>query len=132
MECIGTLTGTQAGTTHSDTATVTGASVHTGTQVSDSDDWHAALVAPDAPPSPTPSPEPSSPSTPESGPTPSESQGPGKGAVTGQGIAERSWWLAGLGALLSVVGVGAAWETRRRLRAARAVDPVETGSQQDQ
>lgn len=132
VECTGTLTGTQAGTTHSDTATVIGASVYTGAQVSDSDDWHAVLAAPDAPPSPAPSPEPSSPSTSEPGPTPSAPQGPGKGAVTGQGIAERNWWLAGLGALFSVVGVGAAWETRRRLRAARVAGPAGTDSQQDQ
>lgn len=45
VSCVGTLIGVEVGTTHSDTATVTGKSVFTGTEVKDSDDWHAKLAS---------------------------------------------------------------------------------------
>lgn len=45
VSCVGTLTGVEVGTVHSDTATATGKSVFTGTEVKDTDDWHAKLAS---------------------------------------------------------------------------------------
>lgn len=45
MTCTATLTGLQAGL-HTNTATVTGESIYTGKQVTDSDDWNAKADQP--------------------------------------------------------------------------------------
>ena len=49
VSCVGTLTGVEEGTLHSDTATVVGESIHNGKKVTDSDDWHAKVDSPEAP-----------------------------------------------------------------------------------
>lgn len=97
VSCVGTLTGVEEGTTHSDTATVTGESVHNGKKVSDSDDWHAKVDAPEQPASPGP-----------------------RGAVTGEAAGANTGLMAALGTLMAAIGLGggATWFARRKAHVA--------------
>ena len=94
VSCVGTLTGVEEGTLHSDTATVVGESIHNGKKVSDSDDWHAKVDAPE-----TPAP---------------------KGAVTGEAAGANTGLMAALGALMAAIGLGggATWFARRKAHVA--------------
>lgn len=89
VSCVGTLTGVEEGTLHSDTATVVGESIHNGKKVTDSDDWHAKVDAPEAPAP--------------------------KGAVTGEAAGANTGLLGVLGALMAAIGLGggATWFARR-------------------
>ena len=93
VSCVGTLTGVEEGTTHSDTATVVGESIHNGKKVTDSDDWHAKVDAPEAPATPAP-----------------------KGAVTGEAAGANTGLMAALGTLMAAIGLGggATWFARRK------------------
>ena len=97
VSCVGTLTGVEEGTLHSDTATVTGESIHNGKKVSDSDDWHAKVDAPEAPAAPGP-----------------------RGAVTGEVAGANTGLMAALGGLMAAIGLGggATWFARRKARVA--------------
>ena len=94
VSCVGTLTGVEEGTLHSDTATVVGESIHNGKKVSDSDDWHAKV---DAPEQPAP-----------------------KGAVTGEVAGANTGLMAALGGLMAAIGLGggATWFARRKAHVA--------------
>ena len=94
VSCVGTLTGVEEGTLHSDTATVVGESIHNGKKVSDADDWHAKVDAPE-----TPAP---------------------KGAVTGEVAGANTGLMAALGTLMAAIGLGggATWFARRKARVA--------------
>lgn len=91
VSCVGTLTGVEEGTLHSDTATVVGESIHNGKKVTDSDDWHAKVDAP-AP----------------------------KGAVTGEAAGANTGLMAALGGLMAAIGLGggATWFARRKAHVA--------------
>lgn len=91
VSCVGTLTGVEEGTLHSDTATVVGESIHNGKKVTDSDDWHAKVDAP-AP----------------------------KGAVTGEVAGANTGLMAALGGLMAAIGLGggATWFARRKAHVA--------------
>lgn len=91
VSCVGTLTGVEEGTLHSDTATVTGESIHNGKKITDSDDWHAKVDAP-AP----------------------------KGAVTGEVAGANTGLMAALGGLMAAIGLGggATWFARRKAHVA--------------
>ena len=80
VSCVGTLTGVEEGTLHSDTATVVGESIHNGKKVTDSDDWHAKV---DSPATPAP-----------------------KGAVTGEAAGANTGLMAVLGGLMAAIGLG--------------------------
>ena len=97
VSCVGTLTGVEEGTTHSDTATVVGESIHNGKKVTDSDDWHAKVDAPEQPAPLAP-----------------------KGAVTGEAAGANTGLMGVLGALLMAVGLGggATWFARRKAHVA--------------
>lgn len=97
VSCVGTLTGVEEGTLHSDTATVTGESIHNGKKVSDSDDWHAKVDAPEQPAHPAP-----------------------KGAVTGEAAGANTGLMAALGTLMAAIGLGggATWFARRKAHVA--------------
>ena len=97
VACTGTLTGVEEGTLHSDTATVTGESIHNGKKVTDSDDWHAKVDAPEAPATPAP-----------------------KGAVTGEAAGANTGPMAALGGLMAAIGLGggATWFARRKAHVA--------------
>lgn len=90
VSCVGTLTGVEEGTLHSDTATVVGESIHNGKKVTDSDDWHAKVDAPEAPAP--------------------------KGAVTGEAAGANTGLMAALGGLMAAIGLGggATWFARRK------------------
>ena len=94
VSCVGTLTGVEEGTLHSDTATVVGESIHNGKKVSDSDDWHAKVDAPEAPAP--------------------------KGAVTGEVAGANTGLMAALGTLMAAIGLGggATWFARRKAHVA--------------
>lgn len=94
VSCVGTLTGVEEGTLHSDTATVTGESIHNGKKVSDSDDWHAKVDAPEVPAP--------------------------KGAVTGEVAGANTGLMAALGTLMAAIGLGggATWFARRKAHVA--------------
>lgn len=94
VSCVGTLTGVEEGTLHSDTATVVGESIHNGKKVTDSDDWHAKVDAPE-----TPAP---------------------KGAVTGEVAGANTGLMAALGGLMAAIGLGggATWFARRKAHVA--------------
>lgn len=94
VSCVGTLTGVEEGTLHSDTATVTGESIHNGKKVSDSDDWHAKVNAPEQPAP--------------------------KGAVTGEVAGANTGLMAALGGLMAAIGLGggATWFARRKAHVA--------------
>lgn len=49
MTCTATITGFKTGSTHTNTATVTGHSVYTDKEVTDHDDWNAQVTAPPLP-----------------------------------------------------------------------------------
>ena len=97
VSCIGTLTGVEEGTLHSDTATVVGESIHNGKKVSDSDDWHAKVDSPEQPAPPAP-----------------------KGAVTGEVAGANTGLMAALGTLMAAIGLGggATWFARRKAHVA--------------
>lgn len=94
VSCVGTLTGVEEGTLHSDTATVVGESIHNGKKVTDSDDWHAKV---DSPATPAP-----------------------KGAVTGEAAGANTGLMAALGGLMAAIGLGggATWFARRKAHVA--------------
>lgn len=94
VSCVGTLTGVEEGTLHSDTATVVGESIHNGKKVTDSDDWHAKVNAPEAPAP--------------------------KGAVTGEAAGANTGLMAALGGLMAAIGLGggATWFARRKAHVA--------------
>lgn len=94
VSCVGTLTGVEEGTLHSDTATVVGESIHNGKKVTDSDDWHAKV---DSPATPAP-----------------------KGAVTGEAAGANTGLMAVLGGLMAAIGLGggATWFARRKAHVA--------------
>ena len=94
VSCVGTLTGVEEGTLHSDTATVVGESIHNGKKVSDSDDWHAKV---DSPATPAP-----------------------KGAVTGEAVGANTGLMGAVGALMAAIGLGggATWFARRKAHVA--------------
>ena len=94
VSCVGTLTGVEEGTLHSDTATVVGESIHNGKKVTDSDDWHAKV---DSPATPAP-----------------------KGAVTGEAAGANTGLMAALGGLMAAIGLGggATWFARRKTHVA--------------
>lgn len=94
VSCVGTLTGVEEGTLHSDTATVVGESIHNGKKVTDSDDWHAKV---DSPVTPAP-----------------------KGAVTGEVAGANTGLMAALGGLMAAIGLGggATWFARRKAHVA--------------
>lgn len=94
VSCVGTLTGVEEGTLHSDTATVVGESIHNGKKVTDSDDWHAKV---------------DSPATPAR-----------KGAVTGEVAGANTGLMAALGGLMAAIGLGggATWFARRKAHVA--------------
>ena len=94
VSCVGTLTGVEEGTLHSDTATVVGESIHNGKKVTDSDDWHAKVDAPEAPAP--------------------------KGAVTGEAAGANTGLMAALGGLMAAIGLGggATWFARRKAHVA--------------
>lgn len=81
VTCTGFLTGVQTGTMHSDTATAEGKSIHNGKKVSDSDDWHATVPAPEKPAP--------------------------RGAVTGEAAGANTAGLAAAGTLMVLAGAGA-------------------------
>ena len=81
VTCTGFLTGVQTGTMHSDTATAEGKSIHNGKKVSDSDDWHATVPAPEKPAP--------------------------RGAVTGEAAGANTAGLAAVGTLMVLAGAGA-------------------------
>ena len=81
VTCTGFLTGVQTGTMHSDTATAEGKSIHNGKKVSDSDDWHATVPAPQKPAP--------------------------RGAVTGEAAGANTAGLAAAGTLMVLAGAGA-------------------------
>lgn len=93
VTCTGFLTGVQTGTMHSDTATAEGKSIHNGKKVSDSDDWHATVPAP-------------------------QKQAP-RGAVTGEAAGANTAGLAAAGTLMVLAGAGAGATAlaRRKARA---------------
>lgn len=93
IACVGTLTGVEEDTSHADTATVTGKSVYTDKEVSDSDDWNATLTGP----------TPETPETPDGG----------KGAVTGEVAGANTGLMAAIG-----LGGGATWFARRKAHVA--------------
>ena len=97
VSCVGTLTGVEEGTLHSDTATVTGESIHNGKKVTDSDDWHAKVDSPEQPAPPAP-----------------------KGAVTGEVAGANTDLMAALGGLMAAIGLGggATWFARRKAHVA--------------
>ena len=97
VSCVGTLTGVEEGTLHSDTATVTGESIYNGKKVSDSDDWHAKVDAPEAPAPPVQ-----------------------RGAVTGKVAGANTGLMAALGTLMAAIGLGggATWFARRKAHVA--------------
>ena len=94
VSCVGTLTGVEEGTLHSDTATVVGESIHNGKKVSDSDDWHAKVDAPEAPAP--------------------------KGAVTGEAAGANTGLMGAVGALMAAIGLGggATYMARRKAHVA--------------
>ena len=94
VSCVGTLTGVEEGTLHSDTATVVGESIHNGKKVTDVDDWHAKVDAPEAPAP--------------------------KGAVTGEVAGANTGLMAALGGLMAAIGLGggATWFARRKAHVA--------------
>lgn len=94
VSCVGTLTGVEEGTLHSDTATVVGESIHNGKKVTDADDWHAKV---DSPATPAP-----------------------KGAVTGEVAGANTGLMAALGTLMAAIGLGggATWFARRKAHVA--------------
>lgn len=94
VSCVGTLTGVEEGTLHSDTATVVGESIHNGKKVTDSDDWHAKVDSPEAPAP--------------------------KGAVTGEVAGANTGLMAALGGLMAAIGLGggATWFARRKAHVA--------------
>ena len=94
VSCVGTLTGVEEGTLHSDTATVVGESIHNGKKVTDADDWHAKV---DSPATPAP-----------------------KGAVTGEVAGANTGLMAALGSLMAAIGLGggATWFARRKAHVA--------------
>lgn len=94
VSCVGTLTGVEEGTLHSDTATVVGESIHNGKKVTDSDDWHAKVDAPEAPAP--------------------------KGAVTGEAAGANTSLMAALGGLMAAIGLGggATYMARRKAHVA--------------
>ena len=94
VSCVGTLTGVEEGTLHSDTATVVGESIHNGKKVTDSDDWHAKV---DSPATPAP-----------------------KGAVTGEVAGANTGLMAALGGLMAAIGLGggATYMVRRKAQVA--------------
>lgn len=94
VSCVGTLTGVEEGTLHSDTATVVGESIHNGKKVTDADDWHAKVDAPEAPAP--------------------------KGAVTGEVAGANTGLMAALGGLMAAIGLGggATWFARRKAHVA--------------
>lgn len=94
VSCVGTLTGVEEGTLHSDTATVVGESIHNGKKVTDSDDWHAKV---DSRATPAP-----------------------KGAVTGEAAGANTGLMAALGGLMAAIGLGggATWFARRKAHVA--------------
>lgn len=94
VSCVGTLTGVEEGTLHSDTATVVGEFIHNGKKVTDSDDWHAKVDAPEAPAP--------------------------KGAVTGEAAGANTGLMAALGGLMAAIGLGggATWFARRKAHVA--------------
>lgn len=94
VSCVGTLTGVEEGTLHSDTATVVGESIHNGKKVTDADDWHAKVDAPEAPAP--------------------------KGAVTGEVAGANTGLMAALGTLMAAIGLGggATWFARRKAHVA--------------
>lgn len=94
VSCVGTLTGVEEGTLHSDTATVVGESIHNGKKVTDADDWHAKV---DSPATPAP-----------------------KGAVTGEVAGANTGLMAALGTLMAAIGLGggATWMARRKAHVA--------------
>lgn len=94
VSCVGTLTGVEEGTLHSDTATVVGESIHNGKKVTDTDDWHAKV---DSPATPAP-----------------------KGAVTGEAAGANTGLMAALGGLMAAIGLGggATWFARRKAHVA--------------
>ena len=94
VSCVGTLTGVEEGTLHSDTATAEGKSIHNGKKVSDSDDWHAKVDAPEAPAP--------------------------KGAVTGEVAGANTGLMGAVGALMAAIGLGggATWFARRKAHVA--------------
>ena len=94
VSCVGTLTGVEEGTLHSDTATVVGESIHNGKKVTDADDWHAKV---DSPATPAP-----------------------KGAVTGEVAGANTGLMAALGGLMAAIGLGggATWFARRKAHVA--------------
>lgn len=94
VSCVGTLTGVEEGTLHSDTATVVGESIHNGKKVTDADDWHAKV---DTPESPAP-----------------------KGAVTGEVAGANTGLMAALGGLMAAIGLGggATYMARRKAHVA--------------
>lgn len=81
VTCTGFLSGVEEGTMHSDTATAEGKSIHNGKKVSDSDDWHATVPAP-------------------------QKQAP-RGAVTGEAAGANTAGLAAAGTLMVLAGAGA-------------------------
>lgn len=97
VSCVGTLTGVEEGTLHSDTATVVGESIHNGKKVTDSDDWHAKVNAPEQPAPPAP-----------------------KGAVTGEAAGANTGLMGAVGALMAAIGLGggATWFARRKAHVA--------------
>ena len=97
VSCVGTLTGVEEDTLHSDTATVVGESIHNGKKVSDSDDWHAKVDSPEQPAPPAP-----------------------KGAVTGEVAGANTGLMAALGTLMAAIGLGggATWFARRKAHVA--------------
>lgn len=94
VSCVGTLTGVEEGTLHSDTATVVGESIHNGKKVTDADDWHAKVDAPEAPAP--------------------------KGAVTGEVAGANTGLMAALGGLMAAIGLGggATYMARRKAHVA--------------
>lgn len=94
VSCVGTLTGVEEGTLHSDTATVVGESIHNGKKVTDSDDWHAKVNSPEQPAP--------------------------KGAVTGEAAGANTGLMAALGGLMAAIGLGggATWFARRKAHVA--------------
>ena len=97
VSCVGTLTGVEEGTLHSDTATVVGESIHNGKKVTDSDDWHAKVDSPATPAPPVQ-----------------------RGAVTGEVAGANTGLMAALGTLMAAIGLGggATWFARRKAHVA--------------
>ena len=96
---VGTLKGVEAGTGHSDNATVNGTAVYSGTKVTDEDPWNAKFPTSEKPVNP------GDPGTPP------------KGAVAGDPLAQTGasdWLLGGAAALLLLVAGGTTLLIRRR------------------